>query len=339
VVHILVVSRPGSTTDTTDGVPSPFQTPETTVPPQSPDETTPQSPSTTTTTVPDNGLPEGHPALPPDFEQTSEGSGVIIASDGYILTNRHVIENAETVTVDLSDGESYDAKVIGSDGRDDLALIKIEPKKPLPVAPLGDSDAIRPGDWVIALGNPYGLEWSVTVGVVSAKGRALPNSTFRDYIQTDAAIYPGNSGGPLFDLAGEVIGINRSVIPDTNLGFAVPINTAKDILPQLQEKGKVVRGYLGVSIQSVADLPEPPAGADKGAVIMAIYDGTPAQDAGLKVGDVVVTFDGKPVTTAAELTALVTATSPGARVTMQVIRDGQPKEIEIVVGSLPASWE
>jgi serine protease Do len=266
---------------------------------------------------------------------------VIITSDGYILTNRHVIDQAEKVTVDLSNGESYDAKVIGSDVRDDLALIKIEPKAKLPVAPLGDSDAARVGDWVMALGNPLGFEYSVTVGVLSGKGRSLPSSTFSDFLQTDAAIYPGNSGGPLFDLAGEVVGINSDVIPDTNLGFAVPINAAKEILPQLLEKGRVTRGYLGVSIGSVSDLPptDKPEGTDTGAVVLEVHDGTPAQVAGLKVGDVVTSFDGTSVASSKELTDLVTRTSPGARATLIVVRDGESMDVQIVVGALPASWE
>ena len=193
--------------------------------------------------------PRAIPASRRTIEQTAEGSGVVISKDGYILTNRHVIDQADSVTVTFTNGDEYTARVVGADARDDLALIKIEPKQPLTVAPLGDSEAVRPGDWVMAMGNPLGFEYSVTVGVVSGKGRSLPENNFGDFIQTDAAIYPGNSGGPLFDLAGEVVGINTAVIPDTNLGFAVPINSAKEILPQLLEKGKVVRGYLGVEHQ------------------------------------------------------------------------------------------
>jgi len=327
VVFILVKTKPGA-----------GQTTATTLPSTIPDQPSPDRPGTTTTTVP-GGLPEGHPDLPPDYEQTAEGSGVVISKDGYILTNRHVIDQADSVTVTFTNGDEYTARVVGADARDDLALIKIEPKQPLTVAPLGDSEAVRPGDWVMAMGNPLGFEYSVTVGVVSGKGRSLPSNTFGDFIQTDAAIYPGNSGGPLFDLAGEVVGINTAVIPDTNLGFAVPINSAKEILPQLLEKGKVVRGYLGVSINDAADLTEPAKGVDTGAAIMEVHPDTPAQQAGLKVGDVVVTFDGKPVATAAELTSLVTRTSPGARVTIGIVRDGKPMNVEIVVGALPAAWE
>lgn len=293
----------------------------------------------TTTTTDSSDLPQGHPDIPSDYQQTAEGSGVVITKDGYILTNRHVIDQAESVSVTLTNGDDYTARVVGADARDDLALIKIDPKQPLTVAPLGDSAAVKPGDWVMAMGNPLGFEYSLTVGVISGKGRSLPQTNFGDFIQTDAAIYPGNSGGPLFDLAGEVIGINTAVIPDTNLGFAVPIDSAKEILPQLLEKGKVVRGYLGVSINSVADMTDPPKGAEKGAVVMEVHPDTPAAKAGLKVGDVVVTFDGKPVATAAELTGLVTRTSPGARVTLGLVRDGGPVDVDIVVGALPTTWE
>src|SRR5665648_890115 len=246
---------------------------------------------------PGGQLPEDHPTVP------SEGSGVIIRSDGYILTNNHVVEGGQSITVFLSEGESYDAQVIGADIRDDLALIKVEPEGELSVAPLGDSDAMEIGDWVMAMGNPLGFQYSATVGVVSGKGRALPASNFRDFIQTDAAIYPGNSGGPLFNLAGEVIGINTAVIPDTNLGFAVPINTAKEILPQLLEKGRVVRGYLGVAIQPVDYMENPPSAGAEGSAVARVTDGTPAANAGLAIGDVIVAFDGKPVSSPRGLTA------------------------------------
>lgn len=286
-----------------------------------------------------NGLPESHPPLPPDFEVSSEGSGVIISADGYILTNRHVIEGADSISVTLFDGRSVEGTVVGSDGRDDLALVKIDAGDNLPVAPLGDSDSIKAGQWVMALGNPYGFEYSVTVGVVSAKGRELPATNFGDFIQTDAAIYPGSSGGPLFDLAGEVIGINTRVYTDTNLGFAVPINSAKEILPQLLEQGRVVRGYLGVSIRPVDSMENPPKDVTEGAAVAEITDGTPAANAGLAVGDVIVAFDGKPVTSPRGLTDLVTATSPGSRVPLSVVRGSDRLEIEVVIGSLPANLE
>lgn len=286
-----------------------------------------------------DGLPESHPELPPEFEQTSEGSGVIISADGYILTNRHVIDGADVIDVTLFDGRSFEAAVVGSDARDDLALLKVEPDVDLPVAPLGDSDKIRAGEWVMALGNPLGFEYSVTVGVVSGKGRSLPSSNFGDFIQTDAAIYPGNSGGPLFDLAGEVIGINTAVIPDTNLGFAVPINTAKEILPALLEKGRVVRGYLGVTIQLVEFMASPPPGVVEGAAVVEVHAGAPAAGAGLEPGDVIVAFDGKPVASPRELTAIVTALSPGSRAAVSVVRGSETLELSVVVGSLPRDLE
>ncbi len=286
-----------------------------------------------------DGLPESHPPLPPDFELSSEGSGVIISADGYILTNQHVIDGAATIRVTLFDGRSFDGEVVGSDGRDDLALLKIDAEDNLPVAPLGDSDSIKAGQWVMALGNPYGFDHSVTVGVVSATGRELPSTNFDNFIQTDAAIYPGSSGGPLFDLAGEVVGINTQVFPDTNLGFAVPINSAKEILPQLLEKGRVARGYLGVSIQSVGFMENPPQDVTEGAAVAQVTDATPAANAGLAVGDVIVAFDGKPVASPRDLTALVTRTSPGSRVPVSVVRGNDRVEVDVVVGSLPADLE
>ncbi len=292
--------------------------------------------------APDGGdgtLPDDHPNIPPEFEQTSEGSGVIISADGYILTNRHVIDGAEKIEVTLFDGRSFTGTVIGSDARDDLALVKVEPDADLPVAPLGDSDKIRAGEWVMALGNPLGFEYSVTVGVVSGVGRALPSTNFSNFIQTDAAIYPGNSGGPLFDLAGEVIGINTAVIPDTNLGFAVPINAAKEILPQLLEKGRVVRGYLGVTIQPVEFMTSVPEDVTEGAGVVDVHPGAPAATAGLQTGDVIVAFDGKPVASPQGLTALVTATSPGSRVLVSVVRGSERLELSVVVGSLPTTLE
>src|SRR5665648_306598 len=282
---------------------------------------------------PGGQLPEDHPTVP------SEGSGVIIRSDGYILTNNHVVEGGQSITVFLSEGESYDAQVIGADIRDDLALIKVEPEGELSVAPLGDSDAMEIGDWVMAMGNPLGFQYSATVGVVSGKGRALPASNFRDFIQTDAAIYPGNSGGPLFNLAGEVIGINTAVIPDTNLGFAVPINSAKEILPDLLESGSVTRGYLGVTIMDVADNPEDPGGVTQGAYVQAVHEGAPAAEGGIQEGDVLVEFDGQEVVASTELTNLVTRTAPDSKVDMVVVRDGARESLEITIGKLPGTLE
>ncbi len=282
---------------------------------------------------PDGQLPEDHPTVP------SEGSGVIIRSDGYILTNNHVVDGGQSITVFLSEGESYDAQIVGADARDDLALIKVEPEGDLSVAPLGDSDAMEIGDWVMAMGNPLGFQYSATVGVVSGKGRALPASTFRDFIQTDAAIYPGNSGGPLFNLAGEVIGINTAVIPDTNLGFAVPINSAKEILPDLLEVGSVTRGYLGVTIMDVVDNPEAPVDVTQGAYVQAVHEGAPAAGGDIQEGDVIVEFDGEEVVDSTQLTNLVTRTEPDSTVVMVVVRDGARKNLEITIGKLPGTLE
>ena len=287
----------------------------------------------------DGPSPAEEPAIPPGFQRVSEGSGVIISKDGYILTNQHVISGAQDVTVALSDGTKLKARVVGSDGRVDLALLLVDAGHDLRPAPLGDSDGLRPGDWVMAMGNPLGFEHSVTVGVISGKGRVLPSSRFTDFIQTDAAIYPGDSGGPLFDLAGDVIGINTAVIPDTSLGFAVPIDTAKEMLPQLLEKGKAERGYLGVFVRSVSDLTEPLRGVDAGAAVMELAPGGSAEQAGLMVGDVIVAVNGRPVRSADELTRLVSTLSPGSDAGLEIVREGRDQAIQAEVGSLPAEPE
>jgi S1-C subfamily serine protease len=278
-------------------------------------------------------LPEDHPAVP------AEGSGFIISDEGYILTNNHVIEGGGPITVEHVDGHSYTAEVVGTDSRDDIALLKVEPQEDFSVAVLGDSDKMEPGDWVMAMGNPLGFDYSATVGVVSGKGRQLPSSNFRDFIQTDAAIYPGNSGGPLVNLAGEVIGINTAVIPDTNLGFAVPINTVKEILPQLLESGGVTRGYLGVTIADVSEVLEPPEGVDEGAVVDTVHEDSPAAGAGIQAGDVIVAVDGQPVDGADTLTTIITGTAPETETTITVIRDGESLDLEVTLEALPSDLE
>jgi serine protease Do len=281
--------------------------------------------------VPD--LPEDHPAVP------SEGSGFIINNEGYVLTNYHVVNGGGTITVERAGGHKYAAEIIGFDTRDDIALLKIEPDEVLPVAILGDSDAMELGDWVMAMGNALGFEYSATVGIVSGKGRQLPSSNFRDFIQTDAAIYPGNSGGPLYNLAGEVIGINTAVIPDTNLGFAIPINTVKDILPQLLENGRVTRGYLGVTIGDVRELAERPEGTDSGAMVEAVHQGSPAETAGIIRGDAIVAIDGREVAGATELTQIISSLSPGTEVVLTVVREGEREDIEVTLETLPTTLE
>ena len=279
-----------------------------------------------------------------ESRQNSLGSGVVIDADGYILTNNHVIENAESIKVSFEDDDvtgrnGLDAKIIGRDPKTDIALIKIEPKSELIAAPLGDSGVLEVGDWVIAIGNPFNLGHTVTVGVVSAKGRALGSVTFEDFIQTDASINPGNSGGPLLNLRGEVIGINTAIASRTGqsagIGFAVPINMAKEILPQLKSSGRVIRGQLGVSIQSQwNDAMKREFGADYGAVVSDVTKGSAADQAGVQRGDVIIEYNGKPLKEGNELPKLVAATKPGSQVKMKVLRDKKEKELTVTVGTM-----
>lgn len=279
-----------------------------------------------------------------EMRQSSLGSGVVIGSDGYILTNNHVIENAESIKVSFEDDgnirSGLDAKVVGRDPKTDIALIKIEPKGELTAAPLGDSSGLEVGDWVIAIGNPFNLGHTVTVGVVSAKGRALnAGNALDDFIQTDASINPGNSGGPLLNLRGEVIGINTAIASRTGqsagIGFAVPINMAKDILPQLKSSGRVVRGQLGVTIQSQwNDTMTREFGVNHGALISDVTKGSAADKAGLERGDVIVEYNGKPLTVGNELPRLVAATKPGAEVKLKIIRDKKEKIVPVTVGTM-----
>jgi serine protease Do len=236
----------------------------------------------------------GQPAPQPrKFTVPSLGTGFIISSDGYIVTNNHVVDGVDDVEVSFSDGRQAKASIVGQDPKTDIALIRVEGLKDLHALPLGDSDAILPGDWVIAIGNPFGLDHTVTAGIVSAKGRDIGQGPYDDYIQTDAAINPGNSGGPLLNLAGEVIGINSAINPQANtIGFAVPINMAKAILPQLRENGSVTRGWLGVAVQPITPELAQAFGLDKreGALVAQVTPGSPADEAGLQRGDVIVRF-------------------------------------------------
>jgi serine protease Do len=280
----------------------------------------------------------GGPFGPFGRKVPSLGTGFVISSDGYIVTNNHVVEGVDTIKVALLDGTELDAKTIGRDPKTDIALIKVEPKSELPALPLGNSDAVRPGDWVVAIGNPYGYAHSVTAGIVSAKGRSLDQGPYDDFIQTDAAINPGNSGGPLINLSGEVIGINTAINPQANtMGFAVPINLAKDILPQLRASGKVVRGWLGVMIQKVsADLAkEFELDERAGALVAKVDPRGPAQKAGIKSGDVIVRFAGQDIKEMEQLPRAVAATPPGQKVEVVVIREGDRKKFEIELGTLP----
>ncbi len=277
------------------------------------------------------------PQQRPHREQ-SLGTGFIISSDGYILTNNHVVIGADEVMVKLSDGREVKGEIKGSDDKVDLALIKINEKDPLPFAELGDSDALEVGEWVMAIGNPFGLSHTVTAGIVSAKGRVIGNGPYDDYIQTDASINPGNSGGPLFSAEGRVIGINTAIIAGGGggIGFAIPISMAKTIVNQLRESGKVTRGYLGVHFQPLTlDLAKSFAlESDKGALIASVEKDTPAEKAGLKAGDVIVEYDGKLIVEGGELPRYVAATPINKKVTIVVFRDGVKKNIVLVVGTL-----
>ena len=279
------------------------------------------------------------PQNPEPYKQQGAGSGVIISADGYILTNNHVVDGADKVLVTLNDQQEYKADIVGRDPKTDLAVLKIKAAKPLPVATMGDSDRLRVGSWVLAIGNPFGLSHTVTSGIVSAKGRVIGAGPYDDFIQTDASINPGNSGGPLFNMHGEIVGINTAIIPNgQGIGFAIPINTAKPLIPQLVSKGVVTRGYLGVSIQSITpDLAKAMKLQDrKGALVSEVVSGSPADKAGVQSGDVIVTFNQKPVDSAHDLPAMVAATPVGQEVAVVVLRAGRKQQLPITVGKLPA---
>ena len=269
--------------------------------------------------------------------EQSLGTGFIISSDGYILTNNHVVNGADEVMVKLSDGREIKGEIKGADEKLDLALIKVSDKEAFHAADLGDSDALEVGEWVMAIGNPFGLSQTVTAGIVSAKGRVIGNGPYDDFIQTDASINPGNSGGPLFNSEGKVIGINTAIIAGgQGIGFAIPVNMAKSIIAQLRDSGKVTRGYLGVRFQPLtADLAKSfGLESEKGALIASVEKDTPAEKAGLKAGDVILEYDGKPVNEGNELPSYVAATTIDKKVTLVVFRDGRRQEIFVVVGKL-----
>ena len=255
------------------------------------------------------------PQQPHQFRRQGTGSGFIIRKDGLILTNNHVVDNAQEITVTLPDKQQYKAKVLGRDPKTDLAILKIEPKSSLPTAALGDSGALRVGDWVVAIGNPFGLTNTVTTGIVSAKGRTIGAGPYDDFIQTDASINPGNSGGPLFNMAGEVVGINTAIFSqgggNIGIGFAIPVDQVKNLLPQLETKGAVTRGWLGVSVQPVTPELARSFGLDKqqGALVGDVLAQGPADKAGIKRGDVIVSYDGKRIEDSSSLPSLVPSDS------------------------------
>ena len=273
----------------------------------------------------------------------STGSGFIITKDGYLLTNNHVVEDADEVTVSLGDRREFKAEIIGVDARSDVALLKIDANN-LPILKIGSSKELKVGEWVVAIGSPFQLRFSVTSGIVSAKGRSIPNgsdSTYVPFLQTDVAINPGNSGGPLFNLDGEVIGINSQIYTRSGgymgVSFAIPIDYAMDVVDQLKEKGYVARGWLGVSIQEVtSELAEAlEMEVPKGALISQIIEGSPAEKAGLKEEDVILFFDGEEIFYSSDLPLTVGAIKPDSRVNTLVLRDGKKKNIIVKVGELP----
>jgi len=283
---------------------------------------------------------------PESRTQTSLGSGFVIDEEGYVLTNRHVIEGADSIRVTLADGQEYEAELVGRDARTDVALVKIDPEEPLTVLSLGDSAQTEVGEWVMAIGNPFGLGGnSVTVGVVSFKGRPLRLQTQDnpvEMLQTDASINPGNSGGPLLDSRGQVIGINTMIITrgapqSAGVGFAVPINVAKEILPQLRERGKVVRGWLGVQIQSITEDLATTLGMEKasGAIVSDVNPSSPADRAGLQPGDVIVAVDGEDMEDNNHLTRYISTKPPGTEVELRLLREGETKSIRVTLGTFP----
>lgn len=275
---------------------------------------------------------QGVPQRP--HKERGQGSGFIISDEGYIFTNNHVVAGADEIKVKLSDGREFKGTLKGTDEKLDLALIKIDTKEHLPIAPLGDSDAIEVGEWVMAIGNPFGLAQTVTAGIVSAKGRWIGSGPYDDFIQTDASINPGNSGGPLFNMKGEVVGINAAIIQGgQGIGFAIPINMAKSVLTQLKETGKVTRGWLGVSVQPVTPELAQSFGlqAEKGALISEVIKDSPAEKAGFEVGDIILEFNGKQVNEMSELPRLAAVTPVGTKAKVKLLRKGKVIEKTVTI--------
>jgi serine protease Do len=274
--------------------------------------------------------------------ESGAGSGFVISEDGYVVTNNHVVEGSDKIVVVFEDGTELEAKLVGRDPKTDLALVKIEGQK-FSVAPLGDSDAARVGEWVMAIGNPLGLDHTVTVGILSAKGRrniSPSDSRYDDFLQTDASINPGNSGGPLIDVNGHVIGINTAIVNPLrgqNIGFAIPINIAKALLPQLKDTGRVTRGWLGVQIQRVTPALAKSFGLDEpqGALVGDVFPGSPAAKGKLERGDIILEFGDRKLEDFDDLPRVVAATPPGAEVDVTVLRDGKKKKLEVTLEQMP----
>ena len=308
---------------------------------------------------------DGVPRLPPEFEGTpfedffrrffgdaprrqyetqSLGSGFIISADGYVVTNAHVIKDATEIVVQLTDRRQLEAELVGKDPTIDIALLKVEADD-LPAVTTGDPESLRVGEWVVAIGSPFGFENSVTAGIVSAKGRSLPTDNYVNFIQTDVAVNPGNSGGPLFNLDGEVVGINAQIYSKSGgfmgLSFAIPIDIAMDAVAQLKEHGRVRRGWLGVYIQDVSPELAESFGMDKpvGALVARVMDGSPAQNAGLQAGDVVVAVNGEPVRSSGGLPPKIGRLQPGDEAVLTLVREGERRELRVEVGAREAAQE
>ncbi len=272
-----------------------------------------------------------------EFKQRSLGSGFIIDKEGFIVTNNHVVENADKIKVKLSNDREYSATIVGRDTKTDIALLKVENLQDIGIARLGDSDDLKVGEWVVAIGSPFGLEHTVTAGIVSAKGRVIGSGPYDDFIQTDASINPGNSGGPLVNMNGEVVGINTAIVSrgggNVGIGFAIPINMARGIIGQLQTSGSVTRGWLGVTIQDLT-----PELADyygvkgvKGAIVGEVFKGDPADKAGIKAKDVIIEVDGKKIDSSRSLSRVIAATHVGEKVTIKVLRNGRERTFRIKI--------
>jgi serine protease Do len=284
--------------------------------------------------------PGGGGQAPRDYESRSLGSGFIISADGYVLTNAHVVDAADEITVSLTDKREFKARIIGADKRTDLALIKIDATG-LPAVRMGDPNRLKVGEWVVAIGSPFGFASTVTAGIVSAKGRSLPQENFVPFIQTDVAINPGNSGGPLFNMRGEVVGINSQIYSRTGgfmgLSFAIPIDVAMEVQGQLRQNGRVSRGRIGVVIQEVSKELAESFGLSRpsGALVNAVEKGGPAEKAGVEAGDIIMKFDGKSVASSNELPRIVGSTKPGSKASIELWRKGATREITVTVGELP----
>jgi serine protease Do len=273
-----------------------------------------------------------------EYKQRSLGSGFIIDKDGYIVTNNHVIAGADEIKVKLNSGKEYNAKIIGRDPSTDIALIKIKPGGNYSVATFGDSDSLKVGQWVVAIGSPFGLEHTVTAGIVSAKGRVIGSGPYDDFIQTDASINPGNSGGPLINMKGRVVGINSAIIAGGNgIGFAIPVNMAKGVIKQLKEQGKVTRGWLGVGIQDISDEMAEYYGLKnkQGVLVSQVFPGDPADKAGIRTRDIIMDVNGNKIETSRELIRIIAAFHVGQMANITVLRNGREKTFNVKIAERP----